>query len=111
MRQGEPRREVFLVTRGHAQRRPTTGAGGATHRLTTIPAGGTFGELAYVDRRARAADVRADSAVICRTLAYATIDGLATRDPALHATLLQNLLGVVVATLRQVNDEVAHLTR
>ena len=32
-------------------------------------------------------------------------------DPAIHGTLVRNLLGVVVATLRIVNDEVAHLTR
>jgi hypothetical protein len=50
------------------------GADGRNHRLTTLSAAGTSGELALVDRRARAADVRADSEVECRTLPYATID-------------------------------------
>ena len=87
------------------------GADGRSHRLTTLSAGGTFGELAFVDRRVRAADVRADSAVECRTLPYATIDALAGTDPALHGTLLRNLLGVVISTLHGVNAEIAHLTR
>jgi CRP-like cAMP-binding protein len=71
----------------------------------------TFGELAFVDRRPRAAYVCADSDVVCSTLPYATIDALAISDPALHATLLRNILSVVVASLRVVNTEVSHLHR
>lgn len=110
VRQGEPASEVFLVTRG-ALSVVREGSDGRSHRLTTLSAGGTFGELAFLDRRARAADVRADSEVECRTLAYETIDALAESDPALHGKLVRNLLGVVVATLHVVNAEVAHLTR
>ncbi len=87
------------------------GSDGTTHRLTTLSAGGTFGELAFVERRSRAADVRADSEVVCRTLPYATIDALAASDPVLHGKLLRNLLSVVISTLHVVNAEVAHLTR
>jgi len=105
VRQGEPASEVFLVTRG------TLSVVRGRHRLTTLSAGGTFGELAFVDRRVRAADVRADSPVECRTLSYAAIDALAASDPALHGTLLRNLLGVVISTLHGVNAEIAHLTR
>jgi hypothetical protein len=55
--------------------------------------------------------VRADSAVECRTLAYASLDALADADPILHAKLLRNILRVVVGTLRGVNAEVEHLAR
>jgi glutaminase len=110
VRQGEPASEVFLVTRGTLSV-VREGPDGTSHRLTTLSAGGTFGELAFVDRRSRAADVRADSEVECRRLPYATIDGLAVTDPTLHGKILRNLLGVVVGTLRIVNDEVTHLTR
>jgi glutaminase len=110
VRQGEPASEVFLVVRGTLSV-VRNGSGGGGYRLTTLSAGGTFGELAFVDRRVRAADVRADSEVACRTLPYATIDALAETDPALHARLLRNLLGVVIATLHGVNAEIAHLTR
>jgi glutaminase len=110
VRQGEATAEVFLVTKGTLSV-VREGADGRIHRLTTLSAGGTFGELAFVDRRLRAADVRADSEVEFRTLSYATIDALAESDPALHGRLLRNLLGVVVATLHVVNSEIAHLTR
>ena len=110
VRQGEDASDVFLVTRGTLSV-VREGSDGRNLRLTTLSAGGTFGELAFVDRRVRAADVRADSAVECRTLPYATIDALARTDPALHGTLLRNLLGVVISTLHGVNAEIAHLTR
>jgi glutaminase len=110
VRQGTPASEVFLVVRGTLSV-VRDGADGRTLRLTTLSAGGTFGELAFIDRRARAADVRADSEVICRTLPYATIDALGERDPVLHAKLLRNLFGVVVSTLHGVNAEIAHLVR
>jgi glutaminase len=110
VRQGEPASEVFLVTRGTLSV-VREGPDGRSLRLTTLSAGGTFGELAFVDRKARAADVRADSEVECRTLPYATIDSIALTDPALHGKLLRNLFGVVVSTLHVVNAEVAHLTR
>ncbi len=110
VRQGEAASEVFLVTRGTLSV-VRDGPDGRSLRLTTLSAGGTFGELAFVDRGVRAADVRADSEVACRTLRYAAIDALAASDPALHGKLLRNLLGVVSATLHGVNAEIAHLTR
>ena len=110
VRQGDAASEVFLVTRGTLSV-VRDGPDGRSLRLTTLSAGGTFGELAFVDRGVRAADVRADSEVACRTLRYAAIDALAASDPALHGKLLRNLLGVVSATLHGVNAEIAHLTR
>ncbi len=109
VREGEPASELFLVTRGSLSvvRRTSDGRG---HRATTLSAGMTFGELAFVDRGVRAADVRADSEVECSTLPYATIDRLAESDPVLHGKLLRNLLGVVSGTLLVLNAEVAHLT-
>ena len=92
----------------HAQR-GRDGPDGRSLRLTTLSAGGTFGELAFVDRGVRAADVRADSEVACRTLRYAAIDALAASDPALHGKLLRNLLGVVVATVGRAQADVSRL--
>jgi hypothetical protein len=69
------------------------------------------GGLAFLDRHTRAANVRADSDVVRRTLPHALIDTRAESDPVLHAKLLRNLLGVVIATLHGVNTEIAHLTR
>ena len=89
VRQGEPATEVFLVVQGTLSVIRET-SDGESRRLTTLSAGGTFGELAFVERRSRAADVRADSAVECRTLSYATIDALAgTRSAAARQAAAQ----------------------
>jgi glutaminase len=110
VRRGEPASELFLVTRGSLS---VVGGknGGPRYRLTTLSAGMTFGELAFVARGTRAADVCADTEVTCATLPYATIDALAQSDPDLHGKLLRNLLQSVVGILHVVNAEVAHLTR
>jgi len=110
VRSGTAAGEVYLVTAGELSVLSENGKPGG-HRLTTLSAGMTFGEVAFVERGVRSADVRADTAVECRTLSYATLDALAVSDPVLHGKLLRNLLRVVVASLRVANAEVAYLTR
>jgi glutaminase len=107
MRAGDPANELFLVTDG----RLSVFAPGGQHRLTTLSAGMTFGELAYIERGLRSADVVADSHVTCSTLSYAVLDELATTDPVLYGTLLRNILGVVGSSLRLANAGLAHFTR
>jgi len=109
VRTGDPADEVFLVTSGRLSVR-IPGAGPEGRRLSTLSAGMTFGELAYVERGTRTADVYADTDVECRTLSYATLDRLAATDPRLYAKLLHGLARVVVVSLRRANAEVAHLT-
>ena len=106
---GNPASEILLVIRGKLSVFSGNG-NGQGHRLTTLSAGMTFGELAYVDRGPRSAYVRADSPVECRTLPYAALDALAESDPVLHGKVLRNLLRVVLSSLRLANAEVAHLT-
>ena len=84
--------------------------GAPAHRLTTLSAGMTFGELAYVRGEPRSADVVADSDVVCRTISFALLDELAAVEPVLYGKLLRNLLGVVAGPLRLANDELALLT-
>jgi CRP-like cAMP-binding protein len=110
VRRGDPATDIFLVTRGSLSVFSHEGERRG-HRLTTLSAGMTFGEIAYVDRGPRSADVRADSSVECRTLSYTALDALADTDPALHAKLLRNLIRVVVSTLRTANADVAQLRR
>jgi CRP-like cAMP-binding protein len=110
VRAGEPAAEIFLVTTGslsvllRAENQPDL-------RLATLTAGMTFGEIAYVERSVRSADVRADSDVECLTLSFASLDSLTTTDPQMHGKLLHNLMRVVVSRLRSSNAEVAELTR
>jgi glutaminase len=109
VRTGEPAAELFLVISGTLSVR-APGSGPAGRRFSTISAGMSFGELAYVERGLRTADVYADTRVECRTLSYELLDRLAASDPRLHGKLLQGLARVVVTSLRRANAEVAHLT-
>jgi glutaminase len=110
VRAGDPAAEIFLVTGGslsvflRAENQPEL-------RLATLTAGMTFGEIAYVERSARSADVRADTDVECRTLAFESLDAFVATDPELHAKLLRNLMRVVVSRLHSSNAEIAELTR
>ena len=70
-----------------------------------------FGELGYLERGIRTADVRADSDVECRTLPYASLDALARTDPLLYGKLLHRLAGGVASSLRRANAELEHLAR
>lgn len=110
VREGEPAAEIFLVTKGELSvlLQPP---GRPALRLATLAGGMTFGEIAYVDRSTRSADVRADSDVECRTLTFATLDSLLTTEPQLHAKLLRNLVRVVVSRLRSSDAQVAELSR
>ncbi len=104
---GERAAEVFLVTEGSL----SIFAPRAGRRLGTLSAGMTFGELGYLERGPRTADVRADTDVVCSTLPYDVLDGLAVTDPRLHGKLLYGFARVVVSSLKTANAEVAHLTR
>jgi glutaminase len=108
IRHGDPADELFLVTSG----RLSVYSPGAppAHRLTTLSAGMTFGELAYVLREPRSADVVADTHVECRTISFELLDELAATEPILFGKLLRNLLGVVAGSLRLANDELALLS-
>ena len=105
---GEPAHELLLVTRGTLS--VYSAAEGSERRLTTLSAGMTFGELPFVDRGARTADVRADSQVECRILSYDAIDRLELTNPALYGKLLRNVLGIVIARLHAANLEADRLS-
>jgi glutaminase len=110
VRAGEPAAQIFLVTSGslsvllRAENQPDI-------RLSTLTAGMTFGEIAYIERSVRSADVRADSDVECLTLSFASLESLTDTDPQMHGKLLRNLMRVVVSRLRSSNAELAELTR
>ncbi len=110
VRRGEPAAEMFLVTQGSLSVLLQEDDGPPV-RISTLAAGMTVGEIAYVDRSVRSADVRADSNVECRTLTFDTLDSLSTDDPALHAKLLRNLIRIVVSRLRSLDAQVAELSR
>jgi glutaminase len=110
VRAGDSAGELFLVLAGSLSVY-APGLGGRGRRLATLSAGMTFGEVAFVERGTRSADVFADSGVEYLRLPYALLDQLATDDPVLQGKLLRNVLGVVVASLRRADAETAQLSR
>ena len=110
VRAGDPAAEIFLVTSGSLSVL-LRAENQADLRLATVTAGMTFGEIAYVERSVRSADVRADSDVECLTLSFASLDSLTDTDPKMHGKLLRNLMRVAVSRLRASNAEVAELMR
>ncbi len=110
LRRGQPAAEMFLVMQGSLSVLLQEDDGPPV-RISTLAAGMTVGEIAYVDRAVRSADVRADSNVECRTLTFDTLDSLSIDDPALHAKLLRNLIRIVVSRLLSLDAQVAELSR
>jgi len=108
MRRGERADELYLMTAGRATASVELPVGGR-RRLSTVCAGGVLGELAFLGAERRTADVHADSRIEAWVLTRDAFDALGRDDPALKATMLENLLKVVVRLARRMTSEVAAL--
>ena len=109
VRHGDPAHELFLLTSGRLSVTVDRAGGGSPRRLTTQSAGTIFGELAFVARTTRTADVHADTMVECQVLRADAFDELMRDEPRAAAAVLANLLRVVSATARRLTDELALL--
>jgi glutaminase len=105
VQRGDPADELFLVTAGELTASvalPT----GRRRRLSTLSAGTTLGELAFVGGGARTADVVADTDVEAWVLRHDAFAALAATDPTARAQLLENLLGAIAGIARRMTAEV-----
>ncbi len=109
VKRGDPAHELFLLTSGRLSVTVERIGGGSPRRLTTQSAGTVFGELAFVARTTRTADVHADTMVECQVLRADAFDELMRDEPRAAAAVLANLLRVVGATARRLTDELALL--
>lgn len=100
---------VYLLTRGEVSVSIEL-AGGKGKRLSTLPAGMAFGEMALIERAPRSADVTALTPVECYALSVAAFDRLKELNPCLQVALLTNLLRHVSGLLRRLTQEVSILT-
>ena len=105
VRAGEPGRELFIVLDGDLS--VTVELPSGPRRLGTIAAGATFGELAFIGRSLRTADVRADRVSELAILDAAAFEELEHSCPELQAALLRNLLRSAYAIVERANREVA----
>lgn len=104
---GQASNELFVLTAGAAMVSISTQDGVA--RLDAFSAGATFGEVAFLDRSPRSANVTALNAVTCLVLTREVFDELDTRAPAIKIRLLGNLAGSLTSILRQNGRELAAL--
>ncbi len=106
VRRGDEATELFLVVSGRLSvtvDRPD----GISRRLTTLSGGMVFGELAFVARDRRTADVHADTMVECLVLEAGAFEALLADEPHIAAVILSNLLRIVGGTARRLTDELA----
>ena len=108
VRRGEPASELFLVTAGRLSVSIPIGDG-EDRRLATLEAGGLVGELAFLGRERRTADVRADTDVEAWILDVDAFERIAGEDPAVTTAFLETLLRIVAGIARRMTDEVSLL--
>ena len=104
MRVGDPADELFLLLAGEVSMRL---AGGM--RLATLTPGMAFGELAVLDRAARAVEAVAEVAVELAVLGAEHFRSLRDDDPRLQAALLTNLLAGAYRHIGRATAEIASL--
>jgi CRP-like cAMP-binding protein len=104
---GQASDELFVITDGAAMVSIPTQDGIA--RVDAFTSGMTFGELAFIDRSPRSANVSALGQVECRVLTRDTFAQLDRDAPAIKIRLLENLALGLAGMLRQANRELAAL--
>ena len=108
VRMGEAAEEMYLLMSGEVSVVVTLPEG-TRKRLSTLSAGMTFGELAFLEGASRSADVRADKPIKCYVLSATALDRLGNTHPEIKVTLLQNMLRSAHQMVSLLNQEVAAL--
>ena len=108
VRHGEAADELFVITGGRLSVWVPVGAQDS-RRLATLEAGQLVGELAFLGRERRTADVYCDTEVEAWVLTTDAFDDLARSDPATATVFLATLLRIVSGIARRMTAEVAHL--
>ena len=101
---GDRSDEIFFVRRGRV------GAllpleGGKRHHLATFCQGDFFGEMAFLDREPRTADIEAFTAVDLFVLSRERFDTLATTSPGLSGRAFEQLAHAISKRLRDADTE------
>jgi SulP family sulfate permease len=107
-RQGDPGKELFIVTGGRASARLGQPSGGDI-RLATFASGTFFGELAILDAGPRSATVIADDDVDCFVLSEERFSALMSDAPLTAIKLLANLGRELSGRLRRANRTIHQL--
>lgn len=104
---GQSSDELFVITRGSAMVSVPTQNG--VTRLNSFTSGMTFGDIAFIDRSPRSANVTALGPVECRVLTRQAFTRLDSEAPAVKIRLLQNLAHGMSGMVRHLSRELAAL--
>lgn len=101
---GDTGDEIFFVRRGRVQALLPL-EGGKRHHLSTFCQGDFFGEMAFLDREPRSADVEASTPADLYVLSRARFDALVKANPALGGRVFEQLAYAVSKRLRVADTE------
>ena len=104
---GQASDELFVIIAGAAMVSLPTQDGVA--RLDVLTCGMGFGELAFLDRSPRSANVTAMGALECRVLSRAAFAQLGADAPQIKIRLLENIALGLTRSVRQISRELAAL--
>ena len=104
--EGEPATELFVIRSGQVEVTKRADAG-REHRLTTLGAGASFGELTLVDRGPRSASVRALEPTTVAVLSMAALDRATADDAITQVRMLGGLASHLAHRLRGVSEVTA----
>lgn len=106
--QGDRGDEIFLVCRGSV-RIMLALEGGKRHHLATISRGDFFGELSFLDRKIRSADVEAKVATDLYVIARSRFNEKAMANAELGVKVFARLASAIAERLRQTDVELQAL--
>ena len=101
---GDTGDEIFFVRRGRVNALLPL-EGGKRHHLATFCQGDFFGEMAFLDREPRSADIGAVTATDLYVLSRERLDGLVKTNPALSGRVFEQLAYAVSKRLRTADTE------
>lgn len=108
LHKGEEARVIFVVARGIVSILVGDGEE-AGRRIASVGPGESFGEMALLDGGPRAANARADAAVLAYGFSVEEVRRLSEARPRIMVTLLSNVARTLTARLRAANDQIRAL--
>jgi len=105
---GEVSDRLYLVRRGRVNALLPLEAG-RQHHLATFCRGDFFGEMTFLDRQPRSANVEAATAADLYSISRERFDELVKRNPALGGRIFEQLAFVISNRLRSADTELRML--
>lgn len=107
--QGEPASQLYLLAQGQVSVKIAL-SDGKIKRLATLSQGLVFGEMAWIERAQRSADVSVDVDALCYKLDINDFDAMMENHSLVKAKVLGNLLRIFTRNLRKANTEIGVLS-